>query len=86
MYTEKEQLTELSQDLWWSWQEDGQVFWSDLVGLDIWRQYRQSPSQALACLSDGAIEEGIDRIGPARINEFYQRRLNYLNRIDPSCG
>ena len=83
MYTEKEQLTELSQDLWWSWQEDGQVFWSDLVGLDIWRQYRQSPSQALACLSDGAIEEGIDRIGPARINEFYQRRLNYLNRIDP---
>ena len=74
-------LESVANDLWWSWQEEGPLFWADFGG-DAWSASKHNPVKMLAQMDDATIAARADFVGKARLDSFVTARIDYLNEED----
>lgn len=64
-----DRLTELANNLWWSWNYEARELFEEIIGIDYWKQHDENPVFLLQMLP-------LERI------ELFKKNQDYLNKLD----
>ncbi len=74
-----EQLTELSKNLWWTWQPEILALFRD-IDPERWRRVGHNPVAFLAGVSDELVAQAVkDQALEARLHQAFHRLESYIN-------